>query len=153
MFAEGAKLEDVHYFDPFNDHNNTPIQNDDLSLAEGKESEADTKPKLTEELTLLSTLHGQARRELRDISKHDLQTAMKYGVKTRARTVNGERRWKFEFGNCTFITNYECTTEITCYKNAIQIKHANITKTMRENHEAAVRMLKDDPHLVSILGV
>jgi len=147
LFAEGAKLEDVHYFDPFNDHNNTPIQNDDLSLAEGKESEADTKPKLTEELTLLSTLHGQARRELRDISKHDLQTAMKYGVKTRARTVNGERRWKFEFGNCTFITNYECTTEITCYKNAIQIKHANITKTMRENHEAAVRMLKDDPHL------
>ena len=87
LFGEGEKLEDVHYFDPFNDHNNTPIQNDDLSLAEGKESEADTKPKLTEELTLLSTLHGQARRELRDISKHDLQTAMKYGVKTKGYTL------------------------------------------------------------------
>ena len=155
FFAEGEKLEEVHYFDPFNGHK-PPIQNDVASSVEGKEGELSqpgSESKLTEELTLLSTLHGQARRELRDISKHDLQTAMKYGIKTPGHTVNGERRWKFEFGNCIFITNEQCTKEITCYKKEIKIERANITKAMQENHDAALRMLKDDPHLVSILGV
>lgn len=108
---------------------------------------------LTEELTLLSTLHGRARRELRDISKHDLQTAKKYGIKTPGRIVNGEQRWKFEFGNTIYITDEDCSKEVTCYKKAIKIEHAKITQTMLDNHAEAVRILRDDPHIVSVIFV
>lgn len=66
LFAEGEKLEEMRYFDPFNGHK-PPIQNDVASSVEGKEGEL-SQPDSELKLTLLSTLHGQARRELRDIS-------------------------------------------------------------------------------------
>jgi hypothetical protein len=150
VFAAGDALEKVHYFDQYNEHE---IPNDRIVAEENESRGSQQASKLTEELTLLSTLHGKARRELRDISKHDLQTAMKYGIKTPGRTVNGKKRWKFEFGNTVFITDEHCTEEVTCYKKPIQIERANITQAMRENHEEAVRVLRDDPHLVSVLTV
>lgn len=148
-FVENENLETVHYFDPFNGHE-APTNNNggDTGGEVVEANEQDTK--LTEELSLLSTLHGRARRELRDISKHDLQTAMKYGIKTPGNFIKGEQRWKFEFGNTVFITDEHCTKEITSWKKAIKIEPAKITPAMLENHYEAVRVLNDDPHLVSI---
>ena len=40
---------------------------------------------LTEELTVLSSEHGRARRHLRNIEKIDVQATIRHGVKTRAR--------------------------------------------------------------------
>jgi hypothetical protein len=146
VFLEGDQLENVHYFDPTNGHEDPTLE----TCAEEVEGDSSRQTsKLTEELTILSTLHGRARRELRDISKHDLQTVMKYGIKTRGNTVNGELRWKFEFGNTVFITDEHCTKEITCYKKAIRIEKAKITQEMWRDHEEAAKILKDDPHLVS----
>lgn len=115
-FAEGEKLESVHLYDPFNGHEPSKSSNEDVPA----ELESQPGSRLTEELTLLSTVHGRARRELRDISKHDLKTVMKYGVKTPGRVIKGEIRWRFEFGNTIFITDEHCTKEITSYKKAIQ---------------------------------
>lgn len=152
-FANEVALEKIHYFDPLNGHGAPKgaliADSDDKQQAESIQGAS----KLTEELTLLSTLHGRARRELRDISKHDLQTAMKYGIKTPGHFRNGEQRWKFEFGNTVFITDEHCTREITCYKKAIKIERAKITDRMLKNHYEAVRVLKDDPHLVSLCDV
>ena len=100
---------------------------------------------------MLSTVHGRQRRELRDITKHDLRTVMKYGTKSKGNFVNGDQRWKFEFGNTVYITDNTCKKEITCYKKAIDIQPAQITEQMWSNHHKAVRILKNDPQLVSAL--
>jgi hypothetical protein len=151
----GVKISDedprVHYFDPHNGHG-APGDGDgfeDCNANEGSGGRQQRTSRLNDELTLLSTLHGRARRELRDISKHDFQTVVQYGTKTRTWGRNGIPRWKFEFGNTVCITDDECRTEITCYKKAISIEPAKITKQMQENRARASRILRDDPHLVT----
>jgi len=134
-----------HYFDPNNGHAPSEDSHGNINGEAGEDVE--WKSQLTEELTVLSTVHGRARRELRDISKHDLKTVMKYGTKTRGRIVMGEQRWMFELDNTIYITDYLCRKEITCYKKAISIEPANITDAMIRNHGEAVRLLKEDPHI------
>jgi hypothetical protein len=46
-------------------------------------------------------------------------------------------------------TDEYCTKEITSYKKAIHIEKAIITQAMLQHHKEAVRIVKDDPHLVS----
>jgi len=141
----------VHYFDP---HNGYVVPNDEsASKNEIGGGESGRTSQLTEELTLLSTLHGKSRRELRDISKHDLKTVMKYGVKSKGRTVNGDQRWKFEFGNTTYITDNSMRQEVTCYKKAIKIEHATITQKMIDNHKEVERILREDPHLCTTQSI
>lgn len=149
----------VHLFDPDNGHGNklNVLENDVIVIddddEEASNDQIDQHVPLTKELSILSTVHGRQRRELRDISKEDLQTVMKYGTKSKANYVNGEQRWKFEFGNIVYITDNKCTKEITCYKKPIDIQPANITEEMWSNHQKAARILKNDPHLVSELLV
>ncbi len=140
----------LHYFDPNNGH--VPFEDNRGNINGEAGEDVVRKSQLTEELTVLSTIHGRARRELRDISKHDLQTVMKYGTKTRGRIVNGEQRWMFELDNTVYITNYSCREEVTCFKKAISIDPANISDVMISNHEEAVRLLKDDPHICTTLN-
>lgn len=102
---------------------------------------------VTEDILLLSTHHGCARRELRDISKFDLQTAIKYGVKSPAKTIRGETRWKFEFGNITYITDETCTKEVTSYKNPVHIEKATITDAMIIQHNEVMKILETQPEL------
>ena len=151
----------VHLFDPDNGHgsyygnrieDNCIVIDDDDDEEDGEGNNQQQLP-LTEELTVLSTVHGRQRRELRDISKHDLRTVMKYGTKTKGNLVNGDQRWKFEFGNTVYITDNTMRKEITCYKKAIGIQPAQISEQMLSNHQKAVRILKNDPQLVSFLCV
>jgi hypothetical protein len=129
----------VHQFDPYNGHG-AP---DDCSKKSGEGDGGERKSQLTEELTLLSTLHGRARRQIRDISKHDLKTVMKYGTKTRSY----KQRWMFEYNNTVLITDDLCEREITSYNKAINIERATITQQMMDNHNEAVRILSEDPHM------
>ena len=142
----------IHYFDRFaNEEEDGGLGRDgagDMDASEQRTSENNTS-RLTEELTILSTTHGRARRQLRDITKHDLQTAVKYGTKTRANMVRGEQRWKFTFGNVVYITDATCTREITSYWQTVHIQPATITQKMREEHEEAVRILRDEPFLTT----
>ena len=135
----------LHHFDPYNGYG---APTDDTGSSNGGGGGDGQRPsQLTEEMTLLSTLHGRARRQLRDISKHDLKTVIKYGTKTTGRTVNGERRWMFEHGNTVVITDYYCQKEVTSYNKAIEIERATITQQMMDNHNEAVRLMRDDPHM------
>lgn len=148
----------VHLFDPENGHgvtyasrieDNCIVIDDDDDESESGNNHAQHQVPLTEELTVLSTIHGRQRRQLRDITKHDLKTVMKYGTKSKGNFVNGDQRWKFEFGNTVYITSNDCRKEITCYKKAIDIQPAQITEKMWSNHQKALRILKNDPQLVS----
>ena len=150
----------VHLFDPDNGHgisyasrieDNCIVIDDDDDESDSDGNHPQQQVPLTEELTVLSTVHGRQRRELRDITKHDLRTVMKYGTKSKGNFVNGDQRWKFEFGNTVYITDNTCKKEITCYKKAIDIQPAQITEQMWSNHHKAVRILKNDPQLVSAL--
>lgn len=140
----------VHYFDPHNGHV-AQVDVDGLEdfIADEGSRGLQRTSRLNDELSVLSTLHGRARRELRDISKHDFQTVLRYGTKKKTWGRNGEQRWKFEFGNTVCITDFACRTEITCYKRAVSIKPAKITKQMQEARARASRILRDDPHLVT----
>ena len=140
----------VHLFDPDNGHGKKlNVLENSVIVIDDDDDEPQQDVPLTKELSILSTVHGRQRRELRDISKEDLQTVMKYGIKSKAHCVNNEQRWKFEFGNIVYITDNKCTKEITCYKKPIDIQPANITEEMWSNHQKAVQILKNDPHLVS----
>ena len=99
---------------------------------------------LSSQLSLLSSTHGRARRQLRDISKQTLRDCVKYGVKTRGRTVRGETRWRFQFGNTVFITDATCTQEITSYKLAVSIEPASISQEMRDAHTEVSRTLRNN---------
>lgn len=108
-----------------------------------------TTSRLTEEMTVLSSLHGRARRHLRDIPKHDLQAAVKYGTVTpahRCRRTN-EQRWKFVYGNVVYITDDTCKKEITSYKEPVRIQPAQITTKMEEQHWEVRRILREEPQL------
>ncbi|KAL3760867.1 hypothetical protein ACHAWU_009468 [Discostella pseudostelligera] len=136
-----AERKREHRYDPYNGYG--PPPGTELNEDGGVKK---SSTQLTEELTLLSTLHGRARRQLRDITKQDTKTVVKYGNKTPAKIVNGEQRWMFEYENTVVITDQFCAKEITSYKKAIQIEPANITQAMLDNHAEAVRVLNDDPH-------
>lgn len=110
-----------------------------------------TVSRLTEEMTVLSSVHGRSRRHLRDISKHDLKAAVKYGVKLPGHRCprTKERRWKFIYNNVVYITDSTCRTEVTSYKEAVEIQPASITPKMKEQHLKVAQILQDDPHLLT----
>ncbi|GFH44195.1 hypothetical protein CTEN210_00669 [Chaetoceros tenuissimus] len=118
-------------------------------LSEIIPSSANASSILTKEMTLLSTVHSRARRELRDISKYDLKSAIKHGCKFRARTVNGERRWMFKYANFTFITDNTCTKEITSYREPVSIQPAQITKEMLQEHHNVKYTIQNSFELVA----
>eukprot|EP00978_Attheya_sp_CCMP212_P001915 scaffold3990_cov54-Attheya_sp.AAC.3 len=140
----------VFYFEKNHteEESGTPQEDNDGSVSQ-------TTCRLTAELTVLSSLHGRARRILRDISKLDLQTAIKYGVKMRGHPdpKTREERWKFVFGNVVYITDSTCTREITSYKEAVNIQPATITPEMLERHDELVRILRDEPQLCTTHSV
>ena len=60
-------------------------------------------------ITLITSEHGKMRREQRDISKRDLQKALKHG----SREPNYKARWKIEYDGIIFITDNSMRHEIT----------------------------------------
>ena len=141
-FAE--RLEDVTYYVVSAD-NLGENQNEDNDI---DQSSAATSRR-TEEITVLSSLHGRARRMLREITKFDLQSAVKHGVKSKAHPdrKTGLPRWQYVYGNVVYITDHTSTKEVTSYKQAIQIQPATITEEMELRHEQDVQALADDPQL------
>ena len=103
----------------------------------------------TADFTIHSSRHGRARRELRDISKRDLQAAIKYGRKMPAHPDRHTRepRWKFIYKNLVYITDSTCKREITSYKEAITIHLQPVSIPMMEHHTEVKRILREESHL------
>ena len=70
----------------------------------------------TVDITIISSPHGRQRREERGVAKVELQAAVKYGVRTRARCDrSGNQRWKYVYEGVVFITDKTGKLEITSY--------------------------------------
>ena len=68
----------------------------------------------TNQIPIVSSIHGRERREQRDITKRDLQAAIKYGTKE-AQFRLGKIRWKYTFADVVYITDETSTVEVTSY--------------------------------------
>lgn len=107
-----------------------------------------TSSKRTAEYTVLSSLHGRARRELRNISKTDLKAAIKYGMKEPAHPGrDGAQRWKFTYNNVVYITDATCRQEITSFVQAVKIERHPISNALINRHNEVKRILKEQPEL------
>jgi Mg-chelatase subunit ChlD len=89
-------------------------------------------------ISILSTDHGRLRREQRDISKRDVQTAILYGTAERS----WGNRWKIEYDGIIFIVNNAKTHEVTAFPAPLalapldtndRIKHTQTRDFLIEN--------------------
>jgi len=94
-------------------------------------------------ITILSSHHGQLRREQRDIDKRDLQRALKHGIPER---VWGQR-WKVAYDGITFITDYTMRREVTAYPSPLP--PMEIDWEMQHAHDSARRLLHQKPELAT----
>ena len=101
----------------------------------------------TEKYTLISSVHGRDRRELRGIEKKDLQAAVKYGMKEQGRTVNGEFRWKYTFANVVYITDSTSRREVTSYVVPISIQPVIQSKQDMNWQNKLRKRIHDSPEL------
>ena len=119
-----------------------------VELIDDANSPARASSKRTAQYTVLSSQHGRARRQLRNISKMDLKAAIKHGVKTPAHPgKDGTPRWKFTYNNVVYITDASCRREITSYVEAIQIERHPISNALKSRHEEVKRILVEQPEL------
>ena len=99
--------------------------------------------KQTSLITVLSSEHGQMRRQQRDISMRDLQKALKHGTRTR---TWGDR-WKIEYDGIVFITDATQRCEITSYP--APLAEAPLDLAQRQDHEKARHVLLHKPEMSS----
>lgn len=92
-------------------------------------------------ITILSSHHGQLRREQRDIDKRDLQRALKHGTRRR---VWGQR-WQVEFDGITFITDERMRREITAFPSPLP--KMSIEFDVNEQNDKAKRLFEKKPEL------
>ena len=100
----------------------------------------------TSAVTILSSVHGRQRRQERDISKKDLQAAIRYGKKEATLSQRGEHCWKYTFADIVYLTDYTSTKEITSWPLqccGIDLKKKDITPQMLEAHEKSIQTLQD----------
>ena len=70
----------------------------------------------TEDVPLVSHLHGRMRRAERGIDRTELKRAVKYGKRSRANPGrNGQPRWKYVHNDIVYITDASCRREITSW--------------------------------------
>jgi hypothetical protein len=139
-----SNLETVHYLPE-----GTILEDGETNESGIAASENNSQQRKTSELTVLSSVHGRARRYLRDITKFDLQSAIRYGVKKKGHCCPRTKlpRWMYVYGNVVYITDHTSTQEVTSYKEPLKIQSANITTEMLLRHVQDKQALKDDPEL------
>lgn len=137
-----ANLETVHLVEPY-------FENSESAYENTQASSVAPISQLTEEITVLSSEHGRARRELREVPKVCLQSAVKNGIKTRGHRDprTGLPRWKYTFGNVVYVTDHTSEKEVTCYKESISIMAAPISNEMIERHKYVKRIIDEDPQM------
>lgn len=81
-------------------------------------------------ITILSTTHGQLRREQRDIDKRDLQRAVKYGKRSRV----WKQRWSIDYDGITFITDQNMSREVTAYPSPLPDVPVDLSMIAQQNN-------------------
>ena len=143
MVTFASNLETIHLVENLFETSENAVEEYCASSMVGATSQ------LTDEIKILSSEHGRARRYLREIPKECLKAAVKYGRKTKGGKdqMTGLPRWKYTFGNIVYITDHTSEKEVTCYKEPLLIATAPISTDMIERHNHVQRIIKEDPHL------
>lgn len=90
-------------------------------------------------IEFISSVHGEQRRRERDISKRDLQTALKYGK----RKASHLGRWKITWENVVYIVDSTLTHEVTSYAVSLPLLEAPVDSRMiAQASEAKARIDK-----------
>ncbi len=132
---------------PFNDlgtiNENEETSGNSNAILSSEQSRA------TAEFTVLSSRHGRARRQLRNISKRDLQAAIKYGKRQPAHPDRrtGKPRWKFVHDGLVYITDETLRNEITSFQEAVTIDMKDVSVEMIDHHTEVKRILREERHL------
>jgi len=99
--------------------------------------------KNTSLITILSSTHGRLRREQRDISKRDLQRALRYGTFERAWGY----RWRVEYDGITFITDQSMRREVTAFPSPLPTME--LDSDMKSTHSKTMQLLQAKPELAT----
>ena len=77
----------------------------------------DRRSRLTENITVISHVHGRDRRQERNIDKKELQAAIKHGVKTAANPGrDGSQRWCYTYNGIVYLSDATSKHEITSWR-------------------------------------
>ena len=72
----------------------------------------------TEDVTLISHTHGRGRRAERNISRLELQAAIKHGRKEPAHpSAEGRQRWRYTWQGVVYVTDESSRHEITSWRD------------------------------------
>ena len=143
MVTFASNLETIHLVENLFETSENAVEEYCASSMVGATSQ------LTDEIKILSSEHGRARRYLREIPKECLKAAVKYGMKTKVGKdqKTGLPRWKYTFGNIVYITDHTSEKEVTCYKESLSIAPAPISTERMDQHNHVQRIIKEEPHL------
>ena len=85
----------------------------------------------TQDIPFVSSIHGRERRTQRDISKRDLQSAVKYGIKERGfpHPKTGAKRWKYTYNDIVYITDATSTVEVTSWALELPLSAVSIPES------------------------
>ncbi len=105
---------------------------------------------LTDDIQIVSSIHGRQRRSQRDITKRDLQSAIKYGNKIKGKTSkkHGET-WIYEFAEVVYVTDYTSTIEITSWAVELPISEVIISEELEDSIKEAKRRIVDNPAIIT----
>lgn len=96
---------------------------------------------ITKQPTLISSIHGRDRRNLRNIEKHSLKDAVKYGKREKGAHGN----LKFTFKNIVYITDPTGRYEVTSWVLPLVISPIDLPEQEYQNHKKLKSQLRDNP--------
>ena len=102
----------------------------------------------TNQVPVISSIHGRERREQRDITKRDLQAAIKYGDKVK-QFRHGILRWKYTFADVVYITDETSTVEVTSYAVELPLAPVIISDRMSIQLEEARDRIRKNPKIIT----
>lgn len=98
-----------------------------------------------------SSTHGRERRNQRDITKRDLQAAVKYGKKEKGfpNPRTREPRWKYTYADIVYITDSTSTREVTSWATEIEINEVEIPNRRLIQYREAKNRIDADPSIIT----
>ncbi|GKY93689.1 hypothetical protein MPSEU_000336100 [Mayamaea pseudoterrestris] len=120
------------------DENSTETEDDSIATAETTR---------IEEMTILSSKHGRARRTERNILKQDLHACVKYGIKILGYPDEhtGEPRWVYYYNGIMYVTDWTSRREITSFRQPGVVPKAYTTPAMHQKHDELMRAIQLKP--------
>ena len=104
----------------------------------------------TDEIPIISSLHGRTRRSQRDITKRDLQAAVKYGTKERG--IPNQKHgntWRYTHNDVVYITDETSTCEITSWAIELPPEMVVVPSAYNDQYLETKRRLKAHPQQIT----